>query len=92
MKSTGIVRRIDDLGRVVIPKELRRTRGIKTGDPMEVFVTEDAIALKKFHDPDMCIVCDRVIEDAHQINDRSICYVCIRKAWAVIQGDRNAES
>lgn len=39
--STGIVRRIDDLGRVVIPKELRRTVGIKEGDPMEIFVGRD---------------------------------------------------
>lgn len=38
MKATGIVRRIDDLGRVVIPKEVRRTMGIREGDPLEIFV------------------------------------------------------
>ena len=38
MKATGIVRRIDDLGRVVIPKEVRRTLGIREGDPLEIFV------------------------------------------------------
>lgn len=37
MKATGIIRRIDDLGRVVIPKEIRRTAGIKEGDPLEIF-------------------------------------------------------
>lgn len=38
MKATGIIRRTDDLGRVVIPKEIRRTMGIKEGDPLEVYV------------------------------------------------------
>lgn len=41
MKATGIVRRIDDLGRVVIPKEIRRNLGIKDGDPFEIFLTEN---------------------------------------------------
>ena len=41
MKATGIIRRIDDLGRVVIPKEVRRTLRIKEGDPFEIFLTED---------------------------------------------------
>ena len=39
MKATGIVRRIDDLGRVVIPKEIRRTQMIRVGDPLEIFVS-----------------------------------------------------
>lgn len=38
MKSTGIIRRIDDLGRVVIPREIRKTMGLKEGDPLEIFV------------------------------------------------------
>lgn len=41
MKATGIIRRVDDLGRVVIPKEIRRTMKIREGDPLEIFVTED---------------------------------------------------
>ncbi|MGQ0453549.1 AbrB/MazE/SpoVT family DNA-binding domain-containing protein, partial [Bacillus sp. SS-TM] len=41
MKATGIVRRIDDLGRVVIPKEIRRTLRIREGDPLEIFVDRD---------------------------------------------------
>lgn len=46
MKATGIVRRIDDLGRIVIPKEIRRTMGITEGDPLEIYVTEDGICLR----------------------------------------------
>lgn len=46
MRATGIVRNIDDLGRIVIPKEIRRTIGIKEGDPLEIYVTEEGICLK----------------------------------------------
>src|SRR5690625_429126 len=49
MKATGIVRRIDDLGRVVIPKEIRRTLRIREGDPLEIFVArEGEVILKKY--------------------------------------------
>lgn len=49
MKATGIVRRIDDLGRVVVPKEIRRTLRIREGDPMEIFTNRDGeIILKKY--------------------------------------------
>lgn len=49
MKATGIVRRIDDLGRVVIPKEIRRTQRIREGDPLEIFTTgEGEVIFKKY--------------------------------------------
>ena len=49
MKATGVVRRIDDLGRVVIPKEIRRTLRIKEGDPLEIFTDKEGeIILKKY--------------------------------------------
>ena len=49
MKATGIVRRIDDLGRVVIPKEIRRTLRIREGDPLEIFTDKDGeVILKKY--------------------------------------------
>ena len=49
MKATGVVRRIDDLGRIVIPKEIRRTLRIKEGDPLEIFTDKDGeIILKKY--------------------------------------------
>ena len=51
MKATGIVRRIDDLGRVVIPKELRRSMGIAEGDPLEIFTTTDKqVIFQKYHE------------------------------------------
>ena len=49
MKATGIVRRIDDLGRVVIPKEIRRTMRIREGDPLEIFTDQNGeVILKKY--------------------------------------------
>lgn len=48
MKSTGIIRRIDDLGRVVIPKEIRRNLRLKDGDPVEIFMEGDAVCFKKY--------------------------------------------
>lgn len=49
MKATGIIRRIDDLGRVVIPKEIRRTCNIREGDPLEIFLENDEIVFKKYN-------------------------------------------
>ena len=48
MKTTGIIRRIDDLGRIVIPKELRKSLRIKNGDSLEIFVDQEDIILKKY--------------------------------------------
>lgn len=48
MEATGIVRRVDDLGRIVIPKEIRRNLGIHEGDPLEIFLREDCICFKKY--------------------------------------------
>ncbi|MCV71851.1 AbrB/MazE/SpoVT family DNA-binding domain-containing protein [Listeria monocytogenes] len=55
MKSTGMVRKIDELGRVVIPIEIRRTMNLNVKDPLEIFTDEDAIILKKYS---AGLVCD----------------------------------
>lgn len=49
MKATGIIRRIDDLGRVVIPKEIRRTCNIREGDPLEIFLQDGGVVFKKYN-------------------------------------------
>ena len=51
MKATGIVRRIDDLGRVVIPKEIRRPMRIREGDPLEIFTAADGEVIFKKYSP-----------------------------------------
>ena len=48
MKETGIVRRIDDLGRIVIPKEIRRSLKIREGDPLEIFLEKDCVCFKRY--------------------------------------------
>ena len=64
MKATGIVRRIDDLGRVVIPKEIRRTIGLREGDAMEIFLDNDkGVIFKKYGgklDDDMISLADQL--------------------------------
>jgi len=57
VKSTGIVRKVDELGRVVIPIELRRTLGIDIKDPVEIYVDGENIILKKYQPS--CIFCDK---------------------------------
>ena len=51
MKATGIVRRIDDLGRVVITKEIRRTLAIREGDALEIYTTDNGVLFRKYEQP-----------------------------------------
>lgn len=71
MKATGVVRRIDDLGRIVIPKEIRKTLRIKEGDPLEIFTDrEGGIILKIFSNRGAFRVCNRVCRNISE-NNRS---------------------
>lgn len=54
MKSTGIIRRVDDLGRIVIPKEVRRQLSIREGEPMELYMDENAVIFKRY-DPSQSV-------------------------------------
>ena len=74
MKSTGIVRRIDDLGRVVLPIEIRKTLALESQDAVEIFVNEDTIVLKKYEPS--CIFCGSV-EDAKVYKGKIICKKCL---------------
>ncbi len=70
MKATGIVRRIDDLGRVVIPKEIRLTLNIKEGDPLELWRDGDMVAFKKYEV--MPAVEDRISAVVNMLNDEDV--------------------
>jgi transcriptional pleiotropic regulator of transition state genes len=76
MKATGIVRRIDDLGRVVIPKELRRTFDIAEGDPLEIFVDGETIILKKYEPA--CIFCGDA-KNSTVYKGKNICQNCMNE-------------
>ncbi|MBD8115121.1 MULTISPECIES: AbrB/MazE/SpoVT family DNA-binding domain-containing protein [Priestia] len=67
MKSTGIVRKVDELGRVVIPIELRRTLGIAEKDALEIYVDEERIILKKYKPNMTCQVTGEVSDDNIQL-------------------------
>lgn len=75
-KATGIVRRVDDLGRVVIPKELRRVYGIADGDPVEIFTTGEEIVLRKYVPSTGCTFCGTVTEYYAEMGDHRICPGC----------------
>lgn len=60
MKSTGIIRNIDPLGRIVVPMELRRTLGIQEKDPIEIFVDGESIILKKYNVNGSCQITGEV--------------------------------
>ncbi len=74
MKSTGIVRKVDELGRVVIPIELRRTMGIEIKDPIEIFVEGQNIILKKYQPS--CIFCNGM-NDVVYYKGKNICADCL---------------
>lgn len=74
MKSTGIVRKIDNLGRVVLPIELRRTFDIDREDPVEIFVDDNYILLKKYQPA--CIFCNDA-KDVVNFKGKNICQHCL---------------
>ena len=65
MKATGIIRRIDDLGRIVIPKEIRRNMRLREGDAMEIFLEDNCVCLKKYtpSEEDLATRCQKYISD-----------------------------
>lgn len=75
MKTLGIVRKLDDLGRITLPKELRRTFGIKEGDPVEIFTEDGAICLKPVPKAvcEFCGSTDKLVEKG----GKHICKSCL---------------
>ena len=76
MKSTGIVRKVDELGRIVLPSELRKVLNINVKDSVEIYVSGELIVLKKF--VPACIFCDNA-EDVISYKYKNICKSCLQK-------------
>jgi transcriptional pleiotropic regulator of transition state genes len=74
MKATGIVRKVDELGRIVLPMELRRTLNIQKEDPIEIFVDGESIILRKYEPA--CIFCGDAVEVTN-IRGKNICRKCL---------------
>ncbi len=75
MKSTGIIRRIDDLGRVVIPKEIRRRIGAEDGDPMEISINGNQVILEKYEVG--CVFCGDHGSGVIEFKDKYACRDCL---------------
>ena len=76
MKSTGVVRKVDELGRIVLPKELRTILGINEKDSIEIFTDNDKIILQKYQPA--CIFCNNA-NDIIYFNGKRLCSECISK-------------
>ena len=92
MKATGIVRRIDDLGRVVIPKEIRRTLHIKESDPLEIFTDRDGAVIFKKYSPmgELSDFAAQICDSLHKSTD-AIAAVCDRDTVIAISGGARRE-
>lgn len=85
MKSTGIVRTVDSVGRFVIPMELRRTLNIVDNeDALEVFVDDDKIILRKYSPS--CIFC-KSLDNIIEYNDQKICKECVEKLYSSVNNE-----
>ena len=76
MKSTGVVRRIDELGRIVLPIEIRKNLNIGNRDAVEIFIDEDKVILKKYEPA--CIFCDNA-DDVILYRNKLVCRECVDK-------------
>lgn len=76
MKATGIVRKVDELGRVVLPIELRRTLDIDIKDSLEIYVENDSIVLKKYQPA--CVFCGSS-ENIKEFKGKNICTECAKE-------------
>ncbi len=76
MKSTGIVRGIDPLGRIVLPKELRTRFQIDSDSKLEIFVDGDTILLKKYSPSGSCSFCGEITDNPVNYQDACICKAC----------------
>lgn len=87
MKSTGIVRRVDELGRIVIPKEIRRTLRIRNGESLEIFIDKDMINLKKFSEiSDLSDISKEIVEIVNSTLKKTI-LITDRDMFVAASGD-----
>ncbi|GGE19557.1 AbrB family transcriptional regulator [Marinithermofilum abyssi] len=82
MKATGIVRKVDELGRIVLPVELRRTMDIDVRDPLEIYVDGSNVILKKYSPS--CIFCGKV-EEVRAYRNKNVCVQCLTELASAVE-------
>ncbi|PMB06570.1 AbrB family transcriptional regulator [Fischerella thermalis CCMEE 5273] len=82
MKATGIVRKVDELGRIVLPVELRRTMDIDVRDPLEIYVDGTNVILKKYSPS--CLFCGQV-EQVVTYRNKNVCENCLKELASVMK-------
>lgn len=90
MKATGIVRRIDDLGRIVIPKEIRRTLRIHEGDPLEIYTDSDGMVIFKKYSP-IGELSEFALQYADTLNKSTGLLTCITDKDSIIAAQRKRQ-
>lgn len=90
MRSTGVRRKLDDLGRVVIPAGIRRSLDLQNGDAIEFSVDGDDIILTRA--TDRCVVCGDQREDLRQVRERKLCPDCVAEVAALREDARASRS
>ena len=89
MRTFGIVRKIDELGRIVVPKEMRRSLSIENGDEVEILFTEDGILVKKYIP--YCVFCSGK-EDLQPFEGKYLCRACREKIGASLDTDKEEKA
>ena len=89
MKATGIVRKVDELGRIVLPIELRRTLGIDLKDPLEIYVDHETIILKKYEPA--CVFCGNAT-DNQLFHGKNVCLECAIAMGETVSGKLETEA
>ncbi|MFC5652366.1 AbrB/MazE/SpoVT family DNA-binding domain-containing protein [Paenibacillus solisilvae] len=83
MKPAGVVRKVDQLGRIVLPKSLRKRYQMNEGDPVEILVQGDHIILERYRP--RCVFCGSM-EEVRDFKERSLCSACITEMSALRRG------
>lgn len=81
MKSTGIVRKVDELGRIVIPIELRRTLSIEEKNSLEIYLDEKSIILRKYEPSCACVFCGNA-DQVTKFKGKNVCTECVAEIGA----------
>ena len=84
MKDTGMIRKVDELGRIVIPMELRKVLGIAEKDPIEIYIDGSSVILKKYEPS--CIFCNNTKNLTHY-KDKLVCNKCVTKLSDMIKAE-----